>query len=254
MKVSVITVCFNSADTIVDTMRSLATQTHRQIEHIVVDGGSTDGTLDLVRRHAITGCRIFSGPDKGIYDAMNKGLRLSTGAIVGFLNSDDTFAAPDVVARIAAVVDAEAADAVYGDLTYIDPTRARPLVRYWRAGEFRTSRLRHGWMPPHPTFYVGRKLLDSVGEFDSSMKVAADYEFMIRCLTRPELRVAYLRAVLVRMRIGGASNRSITALLRKSREDLAVMHRYRIGGVLTLLLKNLQKIPQLLRSEPTGAN
>jgi glycosyltransferase len=244
MKLSIITVSYNSAATITDTLRSVARQTYVDVEHIIIDGGSRDATLAIVAAEGAHVARVVSERDSGIYDAMNKGLRLATGDLVGFLNADDMLASPQALAQIAAA--AVGADVVYGDLVYVDKDRPERQIRYWRSGAFRRERLRFGWMPPHPTFYVTRSFLASVGAFDTDFRIAADYDLMLRCLVRPELRVAYLPHVLVRMRTGGASKRSLAALQTKSREDLLALRRNRVGGLLTLLCKNLRKLPQFI--------
>lgn len=246
--ISVVTVCFNSEAHIADALRSVDTQTWPNLEHIVIDGASTDGTLHILEAHRREGRHVLSGPDGGIYDAMNKGLALASGDVVGFLNADDMLASPGAVATIAAAAASEDVGAVCGDLVYIRQDRPDAVLRYWRCGPFSTSRLRFGWMPPHPTFYVRRSLLAQVGGFDTRMRIAADYDFMLRCLSKPDLCVAYVPQVLVKMRMGGASNRSLQAMLRKSREDLEALRRNRVGGVLTLMCKNLRKLPQFLGS------
>lgn len=247
MKISVITVCFNSAHTIADTMRSVVGQTHADIEHIVVDGASSDDTLAVVRSFESPMLRIVSEPDQGIYDAMNKGISLATGDLVGFLNADDMFSSSQTIAAIAAAAALEPrVDAVYGDLEYVSRDRPSRVLRYWRSGPFSSARLRYGWMPPHPTFYLRRATLQRLGRFDLRLQVAADYDFMLRCLIEPGIRVSYIPEVLVRMRTGGVSNGSWRALLRKSREDLAVLRKNRIGGWHTLLIKNARKLPQFL--------
>jgi glycosyltransferase len=252
MKITVITVCYNSASTIVDTVRSIAAQTHADIEHLVIDGGSTDATLELIAEHAAGTARVVSEPDDGIYDAMNKGLRLATGELIGFLNSDDLFATPDALAAVARAAAAQGADAVYGNITYFNPARANPLVRYWHAGSYAHAKLRLGWMPPHPSLYVRRAVFDRVGMFDAKLRIAGDYEFMLRLFSQPALRVAYVPEVLVDMRVGGASQRSLHALLQKSREDLLALRRHRVGGVFALLCKNLRKVPMFFARPPAG--
>ena len=244
MRISIITVAYNSGATIGDTLRSVAAQTHADIEHIVIDGGSTDDTVAQVRALGSRVAQLVSEPDRGIYDAMNKGLRLATGEFVGFLNADDLFAGPDAVALIAQA--AVHADAVYGDLVYVQAADTSRTVRRWHSGDFRHSRLKFGWMPPHPSFYVRRAVLTKA-EFDLRYRIAADYDFMLRCLLQPGLRVSYVPEVLVRMRTGGASNHSLRALWRKSSEDLSVIWRHGAGGVMTLAFKNLRKLPQFLR-------
>ncbi len=244
MKISIITVAYNSARTIGDTLASVAGQTHYDIEHIVIDGASTDDTLAVVQSHGAHVRKTVSEPDGGIYDAMNKGLALASGDFVGFLNADDMLAAPTVIASIAAAASAPSIDAACGDLVYVRQDRSDAVVRYWRCGEFSQSGLRHGWMPPHPTLYVRRSLLAELGGFDTRLRIAADYDFMLRCLKRPGMKVAYVPKVLVKMRLGGASNRSLQAMLRKSREDLFALKQNKVGGLFTLLCKNARKLPQ----------
>lgn len=245
MRVSIVTVCFNSAATIVDTLRSVVGQTHPEVEHVIIDGGSSDGTLGLIRQHARAGYLLVSEPDKGIYDAMNKGLRLATGDLIGFLNADDALMHPDVIADLTCLVSEAGADVVYGDLVYVQRLNSERVVRHWSSGRFTRTRLAWGWMPPHPTFYVRRTLIGRLGNFDTSLRIAADYDLMLRYLKEPQLVVAYLPQLLVKMKTGGASNSSLRALLRKSSEDYRVIRRHNMGGLLTLLSKNFRKLGQL---------
>ena len=230
-------------------LRSVAAQTHPDIEHIIIDGGSTDATLALIAEHGRNVSRVISEPDDGIYDAMNKGMRLATGELVGCLNSDDVYATPRALANIASVA-AQGMDAVYGDITYVDPSRTDPLVRYWRAGQYSIRQVRFGWMPPHPSLYVRRSLIERIGNFDASLRIAGDYEFMLRLFGVPGLKVGYVPEVVVDMRVGGASQRSLGALLKKSREDLLALRRHRMGGIVALLCKNLRKIPMFFARPP----
>ncbi len=249
MKVSVITVAYNSERTIGDTLVSVAAQTHPDIEHLIIDGASRDDTLGVVRRLGTRVAQVVSEPDKGIYDAMNKGIALATGDIIGFLNADDAYASPDSVSAIVAEFLRSGADAVYGDLVYVREDDLSAVVRVWRSGTFDITRLKYGWMPPHPTFYVRRQTMGLLGGFDTRFRISADYDFMLRCLGRPECRVSRVRSVLVRMRTGGASNRSLKALWRKSTEDLRVLRSSGVGALGTLLCKNLRKLPQFFWSE-----
>jgi glycosyltransferase len=244
MKISIVTVAYDSAATIGYTLDSVARQSHPQIEHIVVDGASRDDTLAVVRTRGAHVARMLSEPDRGIYDAMNKGLALATGDFVGFLNADDMLASPGTVATIARAAAAPEVGAVCGDLVYVRADQPEQVLRYWRTGPFSPARLRYGWMPPHPTFYVRRTLLQHLGDFDTQLRIAADYDFMLRCLRLPGMQVCYVPEVMVRMRAGGASNRSLRALLRKSSEDLDALRRNQVGGMFTLLCKNLRKLPQ----------
>ncbi|MEO8151873.1 MAG: glycosyltransferase family 2 protein [Rhizobacter sp.] len=243
--VSIITVCFNSVQTLRTSLESVAGQRHTPIEHIVIDGGSTDGTADLIRSWRQHTVRLISEPDQGIYDAMNKGLVLATGDYVGFLNADDMLATPDSIGQLVAAA-AERPDALFADIEYVDAIHTEHVVRHWRAGPFRPDRLRYGWMPPHPAFYLCRNLLSEVGNFDTSLRIAADYDFMMRCLTRPGFDARYVPGVLVKMRLGGVSNSSLRNMIRKSIEDLSVMRRHQIGGWGTLMSKNFRKLVQLM--------
>lgn len=254
MKISIVTVCFNSAAHIGDALASVDGQRAAEIEHVIVDGASRDGTLAIINRHAAPWRRVISEPDRGIYDAMNKGLMRMSGEVVGFLNADDMLASNDAIATIREAFESDPAlDIVYADLEYVTanlPMDTARTVRYWRSGEFEPARLSQGWMPPHPTFYVRRHLLREVGTFDTGFRIAADYDFMVRCLTRANVRVRYLPRILVRMRVGGVSNASVRTILRKSAEDLEIMRRHRIGGVMNLVAKNLRKLPQFLVHRP----
>jgi glycosyltransferase len=253
LKISIVTVAYNSARTITDTLRSVAEQTHPAIEHLVIDGASSDGTLSIVRERGTRVTQLVSEPDRGIYDAMNKGLSLATGDLVGFLNADDMLAHPDAIARVARAAEETGADAVFGDLVYVGADDTERVVRTWRSGPFSRDRLRFGWMPPHPTFYVRRTRLPDVGRFDTSLRIAADYDFMLRCLARDDMNFSYVPRVLVRMRTGGASNRSLRAMWLKSTEDLRALRRSNVGGIGTLICKNLRKVPQFFSSSSAPA-
>ena len=250
MKISVVTAVFNRADTVADALASVQAQTWPLVEHIVIDGGSTDGTLPILQARRRQLAVLVSEPDGGIYDALNKGIRCATGEVVGFLHADDLFETPDSLAQVAAAFDDPAVDAVYGDLVYVrkdDPAR---VVRYWRAGPYVAGCLERGWMPPHPTFYVRRAVYERLGLFDARFRISADYESVLRILGRGGIKTAYLPQVLVRMRLGGISNRSLRSMLLKSREDYAAMRANGVGGVAALVRKNFIKLPQFLVRAP----
>jgi len=253
MKISIITVCYNSGATIGDTLRSVVAQSHTDIEHIVIDGASTDNTLAVVESLGAHVAKLVSEPDQGIYDAMNKGMALASGDIVGFLNADDMLAGPDAMVAIARAAGAANADVVFGDLVLINKDRPTELLRYWRSGSFSPSRLRFGWMPPHPTLYVRAALVKTLGPFDLRFGIAADYDFVLRYFKHPGVRIAYMPQVVVKMRTGGASNRSLRALLRKSREDLFALRKNQVGGLLSLICKNARKLPQFFSKPPNLA-
>ncbi len=250
MKISLVTATFQCESTIGDCLASVARQTQRDIEHIVIDGASTDQTMPILLQQRSAMAALVSEPDHGIYDALNKGLALCTGDIIGVLHGDDVLADERVLERVAAAFADSAVVACYGDLVYVakdDPAR---VVRYWRSGEYSESRLRRGWMPPHPTFYARRSIYQRLGVFDLNLRIAADYNTMLMILLARAGTVAYLPEVLVRMRLGGVSNRSLANMLRKSREDLWVIRRHGIGGIGTLICKNLSKVGQFIFRPP----
>lgn len=247
MKISVITATYNCAATLRTTLESVAVQTHRDIEHLVIDGGSMDGTVDLVKHWTAHPIIWESMKDKGVYDALNKGITKATGDVIGFLHADDVLQDEFVLEKIAEAFEDSAVQAVYGDLVYVAQTDLQRVIRTWRSGSFKLSKLRQGWMPPHPTFYVRRYLYLQHGGFDLKYRIAADYDNMLRLLSGPNgcgIHTAYIPQVLVRMRMGGISNRSLHSIVQKSLEDLAIVQRNRIGGLGTLLMKNLSKIRQ----------
>lgn len=243
--VSVVTAVLNRAGTLGEALASVQAQQGVEVQHVVIDGASTDGSLQLLRAQRERIAVLVSERDEGIYHALNKGLALATGDIVGFLHSDDVFAHDRVLARVAAAFRDPAVDAVYGDLDYVTPDASR-VLRRWRSGPYARSRLGRGWMPPHPAFFARRAVYERLGVFDTDFRIAADYDWLLRVLGSGEVQPAYLPEVLVKMRWGGASNRSLERLLRKSREDLQALRRHRIGGIGALVLKNLSKLPQFL--------
>ena len=244
MKISVVTAVWNRAATIGGANDSVAAQTYPHIEHLVIDGASTDGTLAEVDARRHPGMIVITEPDAGIYDALNKGLRMSTGDVVGLLHSDDFFAHAQVIARIAALFADPAIDAVYGDLDYVSASDPQRIIRHWRAGDATPARLRRGWMPPHPTLFVRRRVFELHGAYDTRYRIAADYDAVLRWFGKAGITSAYLPEVLVKMRVGGESNASLTKMLRKSREDYRALRTNRVGGLGTLIAKNLSKLPQ----------
>ena len=218
MKISVITVCFNSAETIADTLKSIVIQTHGEIEQIVIDGGSSDSTLTLVRAQALPGAIVISEPDNGIYDAMNKGIALATGDVIGFINADDFYPTPDVLALVASAFESSGADCCYGDLCYVQQDDVSKTVRYWRSAPFSPGLFERGWCPPHPTFFVRREVCVRLGGFDLSFNIAADFELMMRYLEAAHITSRYIPKVLVKMRLGGTTNRSLINIFKQNIE------------------------------------
>jgi glycosyltransferase involved in cell wall biosynthesis len=242
--ISVITAVYNRKDTIAQALDSVLAQTHKSVEPIVIDGASTDGTVEVLDRYRSRIPVIVSESDAGIYEALNKGILLSHGDVVGFLHADDLFAHDAVLERIADAFEASGADAVYGDLVYVNKHDPSRVMRYWKAGPFSPAKLRHGWMPPHPTFYVKRAVYERLGLFDTRYRIAADYDSIVRFLFLGSIHVAYVPEVLVRMRVGGVSNRSLSTIARKTREDHNIIRLNGVGGLPTLFRKNIDKLGQ----------
>ena len=230
--VSVITVCFNSAAYIADALHSVDIQTFQAREHIVVDGASTDATLRIVGEHRQAWRRVVSEPDLGIYDAMNNGLALAQGDVVGFINSDDFYASPDALAKVAKVFADSSVDACYGDLCYVKQDQPDQVVRYWRSSAFQPGLFRTGWCPPHPTFFVRRSVYERLGGFDLGYRMANDIELMARFMEVHRVKTLYLPELLVKMRMGGASNRNWSAVLLQNREIWRAMKTHQMEPAL----------------------
>jgi glycosyltransferase involved in cell wall biosynthesis len=218
MKVSVVTVCFNAAKTIVDTLASVAAQTHPEIEHIVIDGGSTDGTPDLVREHGTRVGRLISEPDNGLYDAMNKGIVQATGDVIAFLNADDVYAGPTVVERVVETLSDPSLDACYANLVYVAPDDSGRVVRVWRSREYSPGLFRRGWMPAHPTLFVRRRVFDLLGNFDTRFPRQADFDLTMRFFELGRIHARFVPEFWVRMRTGGVSNSSVRGVLKGNLE------------------------------------
>jgi glycosyltransferase involved in cell wall biosynthesis len=226
MKISVITVCYNSAETIGHTLRSVREQIYGNIEHIVVDGMSTDNTLDVVAAEGKHVAKLISEKDSGIYDAMNKGITLATGDVIGFINADDFYASASVLTDVAAAFEKNATDSCYGDLCYVsqsDPTR---IVRYWRSNDFLPRSFEAGWCPPHPTFFVRRSVYERLGGFNLSFKIAADFELMARYLESAHITSFYIPDVLVKMRLGGTTNKNLSNIVLQNKEILRALQSH----------------------------
>jgi glycosyltransferase len=249
LKVTIITVCYNSASTIYHTLTSVQRQSYKNIEHIVVDGGSTDNTVSIVNSFPHVSAFI-SEKDGGIYDAMNKGIAMATGDVVGILNSDDIYIDQDVISKVADAFERQSTDTVYGDLEYVDSVNTNRILRKWKSGRFRQDSFKYGWMPPHPTFFVRREVYEKVGRFNLSFNTAADYEMMLRILFKHNCSTHYLPEVLVKMRMGGASNGSVLRRLKANREDRLA---WKINNLkpyfFTLYLKPVRKIFQFVNRE-----
>ena len=246
MKISIITATYNSAATVRDTLQCIAAQQHPDIEHIIIDGLSADATLEIVKEYPHV-AKVVSGKDGGIYDAMNKGVQLATGEVIGILNSDDFYNGQDVLLKVAAKFEDPRVEAIYGDLQYVKQDNIEVVTRTWKAGLYRKEYFYYGWMPPHPTFFVRRSVYEKVGLFNTVLRSSADYELMLRILVKYNIHAQYIPEVLVKMRAGGVSNASLRNRFRANKED---MQAWRLNGLkpyfFTMWLKPLRKIFQFI--------
>jgi glycosyltransferase len=249
--ISIITVVKDNKEFIEDAIKSVLLQTYPAIEYIIIDGASTDGTLGIIEKLASQNIndkkisRWISEPDDGIYDAMNKGINISTGDIIGFLHSDDMFAGDNVIEKIAGKFNLPDVNAVYSDLVYVTKGDTNKVLRYWKAGNFALNSLKFGWMPPHPTFFVRKSLYQKYGLFDTGLKIASDYDMILRLLNNNPDSITYINDVLMKMRLGGKSNRSLKNILTKSIEDYKALKKNDFSlPAFTLLLKNIRKLNQ----------
>ncbi|MFV9484005.1 glycosyltransferase family 2 protein [Christiangramia sp. ASW11-125] len=245
MKVTIITATYNSADNIFTAMKSIATQSYLNIEWVVIDGGSSDNTLKLIKENYGRELKIISEKDQGIYDALNKGVALASGDIIGFVHSDDFLASPEIISEMVQKFKNEKVDGVYGDLEYVSKTDVNKRIRFWKSEQFFSKLLRKGWMPAHPTLFLRSEVYEKHGNFDLKYRIAADYDFILRVFSDSSLSFKYIPEVLMKMRVGGASNRSLKNIKLKSMEDLRALRTNKITNPYSVLLqKNLSKISQ----------
>lgn len=245
MKVSVITSTFNSEATVRDTLKSVVSQSYGDIEHIIVDGASTDQTLAIVDeyKHIV---KVISEPDNGIYDAMNKGILHSTGDVILFLNSDDFYANPYIIELMVYQKTISGVSSVYADLDYVSED-LKKVFRKWRSGNYKRERFKYGWMPPHPTFMAERQLFEQLGGFNTNLRSAADYELMLRFLFKNNVSSIYLPKVAVKMRVGGLSNSSFKHRIFANKEDQRAWAMNNLTMPFYLpILKPLRKVKQFL--------
>jgi glycosyltransferase len=245
LKVSIVTIVRNNRATMEDCIKNVLSQSYKEIEYIVVDGGSNDGTIDIIQAYCERISRWISEPDQGVYDAMNKGIKMATGEVIGFLHSSDVYAHPRVIEEVAHVFEDSKVSSVYGDLQYVDKEDLNRVIRNWKSSPYRHGKFKQGWMPPHPTFFVRKEIYEKYGYFNTHFRIAGDYELMLRFLERYRISAAYIPDVLVKMRWGGMSNGGIKNILIKSYEDYRAWGMNDLsGGVHTIFFKNLSKIYQ----------
>jgi len=248
VKVSIITVCYNSASTIEPTIQSVINQTYPNIEYIIVDGLSKDNTLEIVNKYSAKISKIISEKDDGLYFAINKGIDLATGDIIGIIHADDLYVNNDVIHEIVQLFESSKADSVYADLQYVDREDINKIIRYWKSGEYKHGLFKKGWMPPHPTFFVKADCYKKYGKFTTTLKSAADYELMLRLLHKNKCSTAYLPKVTVKMRVGGKSNVSIKNRIKANREDKqAWLMNGLKPGLFTTIRKPLSKLKQFFK-------
>jgi glycosyltransferase involved in cell wall biosynthesis len=247
MIITIITAVYNNCAHIEDCIKSVLSQSYPHIEFIVIDGGSTDGTLNIIDKYKSQISCVKSESDKGMYDALNKGIKLATGNVIGFLHSDDFFYNQDVVSQIVKAFENNNIDGLYSDLQYVDKNNTNTVIRFWKSKPYNFQMLRIGWMPPHPTLFLNSKVYQETGSFNLKYKIAADYDFMVRVLKNTNYKFEYLPIIVTRMRVGGASNKSIQNVFKKSWEDYLIIKRNKIGGFCTLFLKNFTKLGQFLK-------
>jgi glycosyltransferase involved in cell wall biosynthesis len=248
LKISIITVAYNAQKSIEDTIQSVIGQTYKNIEYIIIDGNSTDNTLNICNSYKDNIHTIVSEKDKGIYDAMNKGVALATGDIIGVLNADDFYIDSNVIRKVAERFNSEQCDGVYADLVYVDGDDTSKITRTWTSGEYKNNSFLKGWMPPHPTFFVKQECYKAYGNYSLNLKSAADYELMLRMIHKHKIKLSYLNEITVKMRVGGVSNSSLKNRVNANKEDREAWRMNDLKpGLFTLIRKPLSKVFQFFK-------
>jgi glycosyltransferase involved in cell wall biosynthesis len=249
MTISIITITYNSEKTLKDTIKSVLNQSYKNIEYIIVDGNSKDKTIDIVKSYGDKISKFISEPDKGIYDAMNKGLKLATGDVIGILNSDDVYFDNLVIKKVINKFKNESVDGIYGDLFYVKEDDLNNVVRYWKSSKFIQGSFSKGWHPAHPTFFVKKDIYEKYGYFDLDMKVSADFEIMLRFLEKYKITTSYLPEVIVRMRLGGESNSSIGNIINGNKDILKAFdkNKIKVSKILYPFYRLIPKVIQVLK-------
>lgn len=247
MKISIITITYNSDKTLQETIDSIASQKYEDIEYIIVDGLSNDNTIDIINSNKTRISKFISEKDNGIYDAMNKGLSMASGEIIGILNSDDVYANENVICDVVEQFKKTSADSLYADLVYTKSNDLTSVIRYWKSGKFNRKSFLFGWMPPHPTFFVNKGVYEKYGKFRTDLSSAADYELMLRFLFKNQISTTYLNKIIIKMREGGFSNQNLNSRFRGNKQDKMAWKTNNLSPYFfTLLFKPLRKISQFL--------
>lgn len=249
MKVSIITITYNSEKTLEDTLKSVVSQDYPDLEYLIIDGKSKDSTLTIVDKYKDRIAKVVSEKDKGLYDALNKGIKYATGDVIGMLHSDDLYANEKVISKVAAkFIEDPSVEGVYADLVFVNRNDVNKPMRVWESGEYEEGAFLKGWMPPHPTFFVRKEVYEKFGGFNTELKLSADYELMLRLIHKSKIKMAYLNETIVKMRMGGVSNVSFFVKLKANIEDkLAWKMNGMKPNVMTTILKPLRKIKQYFK-------
>lgn len=249
MKFSLISCSYNSKKTINDLIDSVINQDHNNVEHIIIDGSSTDGTLEILNSYKKdnSSLKLISENDNGVYDALNKGLNLATGDIIGFVHSDDFLDSNIIISEIASIFENNDIHGVYGDLQYVKRNDISKIVRSWKSRPFYPEMIKKAWMPPHPTLFLRKEVYEKHGHFDTSYKISADYEFILRIFKDQFLNFEYFPKVITTMRLGGISNGSLRNIALKVKEDYRAMRKHKVGNIFTLARKTLSKLDQYFK-------
>jgi len=251
MKISIITATYNSTQHIDSALESINSQTNKNLELVIIDGASKDNTVSKIKETFTGDLKIISEKDNGIYDALNKGITAATGDVIGFVHSDDFLASKELLSKIAHIIQEEKVDGVYGDLQYVNKEETSKVIRHWKSEAFKPELLKKGWMPAHPTLFLKKEVYEKHGLFNLNYNIAADYDLMLRIFSDPTLKFKYLPEVITKMRVGGASNRSLKNIKLKSREDLRALRANGIKNPLKVLAyKNFSKLGQFVSPLP----
>lgn len=253
MKISIITITYNSAATVEDTIKSVISQDYPELEYIIIDGKSKDATLTIVDKYRDKISKVVSEKDKGLYDALNKGIKHATGDVIGMLHSDDLYANNEVISKVAAAFQKDpSVQGLYADLVFVNRNDTNKVMRVWTSGAYEPDAFMKGWMPPHPTFFIRKECYEKFGGFNTELKLSADYELMLRMIHKNKIKLAYIPEVIVKMRMGGVSNVSFFVKLKANLEDKMAWRLNGLKpGMMTTLLKPLRKIKQYFKKTYT---